>query len=317
MFGGILLIHIDDLVVTTPVEEILSLMRAELLESGITRFQKIKRNLNNVMTQCPFHSNGLENKPSFGISDSGECHCFACGWSSKRFDQFVSEVFGYYDGGYFGKNWIYTHMNDSYSARQIVLPFSKPSVVKSKKVVSEEELDSYRFIHPYMYQRGLTDELISKFDIGYDPNRGCLTFPIKDLHGDVVFVATRSVTSKFFTLPEQEYKPVYLAYMFTSGKFKKAVLVESFLNALTCWKYGIPAMALIGTGSKPQMEILRQLPVRHYIIGLDGDEAGEKGAQRLKHALQSHKILTRWKIPKDKDINDLDSDILTLQETFI
>lgn len=312
------MIRVGDVVVATPVEEILALMRNDLASSGVIRFQKIKRNLNNVMTQCPFHSNGLEKKPSFGISDTGECHCFACGWASKHFDQFVSEVFGYYDGGDYGRSWIYSQMNDPTAARRIILPFEEAKPKKPPKIIiTEEELDSYRYIHPYMYQRGLTDEIISKFDVGYDPQRGCLTFPIKDLNGDVVFVATRSVTSKFFTLPREESKPIYLAYMFTSGKFKKAVLVESFLNALTCWKFGIPAMALIGTGSKPQMDILRQLPIKHYILGLDGDEAGEKGVQRLKYALQGHKILTRWNIPKDKDINDLDSDILTLKETFV
>lgn len=311
------MIRVGDFIVSTPVEEILVLLRTELAASGVIRFQKIKRNLNNVMTQCPFHSNGLEKKPSFGISDTGECHCFACGWSSKRFDQFVSELFGYYDGGDFGRSWIYGQMNDPTAARKIVLPFESAKPNHNKVIISEEELDSYRYTHPYLYQRGLTDELIEEFDIGYDPNRGCVTFPVKDIKGDVVFVATRSVTTKFFTLPEGDSKPVYLADRFVTGKYKKAVLVESFFNALTCWKYGFPAMALIGTGSKPQMDILRQLPVKHYILGLDPDEAGERGVQRIKYALQGHKILTRWKLPKDKDINDLDSEIITLKEMFI
>ena len=311
------MIRVGDLIISTPVEEILILLRTELASSGVLRFQKIKRNLNNVMTQCPFHSNGLEKKPSFGISDTGECHCFACGWSSKRFDQFVSELFGYYDGGDFGRSWIYSQMNDPTAARKIVLPFEESKSKSVKTVISEEELDSYRYTHPYLYQRGLTDELIEEFDIGYDPTRGCVTFPVKDINGDVVFVATRSVTSKFFTLPEGDSKPVYLADRFVGGKYKKAVLVESFFNALTCWKYGFPAMALIGTGSKPQMDILRQLPVKHYLVALDPDEAGERGTQRIKYALQGHKILTRWKLPKGKDINDLDSEIISLEETFV
>lgn len=311
------MIRVGDLIISTPVEEILILLRTELASSGVLRFQKIKRNLNNVMTQCPFHSNGLEKKPSFGISDTGECHCFACGWSSKRFDQFVSELFGYYDGGDFGRSWIYSQMNDPTAARKIVLPFEESKSKSVKTIISEEELDSYRYTHPYLYQRGLTDELIEEFDIGYDPTRGCVTFPVKDINGDVVFVATRSVTSKFFTLPEGDSKPVYLADRFVGGKYKKAVLVESFFNALTCWKYGFPAMALIGTGSKPQMDILRQLPVKHYLVALDPDEAGERGTQRIKYALQGHKILTRWKLPKGKDINDLDSEIISLRETFV
>lgn len=312
------MIYVGNVVVSTPVEDILSLLREDLLQDGKIRFQRIKRNAHNVMTQCPFHANGMERKPSFGISDKGECHCFACGWSTKDFSVFVSELFDMYDGGDYGKQWIYQHMNDYTAARNIILPFTEKAEVAPKKtIISEEELDSYRYVHPYMYERHLTDSIIEKFDIGYDKERGCLTFPVKDLSGDVVFVATRSVTSKFFTLPEGENKPIYLAYMFTSGKYKKAVIVESFLNALVCWKWGIPAMALIGTGSDTQMSILRRLPVKHYVFALDNDKSGNLGISRMYRALKSTKLMSKWILPEGKDVNDLDGDIRNLKEVFV
>lgn len=37
------------------------------------------------------------------------------------------------------------------------------------KICIRKELDRYRYIHPYMYKRGMTDDLIEKFDVGYDP----------------------------------------------------------------------------------------------------------------------------------------------------
>lgn len=311
------MIHVGEVVIDTPVEQILEQLKIDLAEVGMVRFEKIRRTNSNVMTQCPFHADGLEKKPSFGISDSGECHCFACGWSSKYFDQFISELFGYFDGGEYGRSWVYTHLNDSSMNRSIQLNFGSKKQAVSKSIISEEILDSYRYIHPYMYQRHLTDEIIDEFDIGYDRERRCITFPIKDLEGDVIYVATRSVNSKFFMLPEGENKPIYCADRFVSGKYKKAVIVESFLNALTCWKFGIPAMALIGTGSSTQMSILRNLPVRHYVLALDPDDAGRKGMERIKIALRGYKILTMWKLPKGKDVNDLDSEILNLKESFI
>lgn len=306
-----------NIVITSSIEEILMLLKADLAASGIIRFEKIKRTSSNVMTQCPFHSNGLEKKPSFGISDSGECHCFACGWASKHFDQFISELFGFFDGGDFGRQWLQGQLSGGFTERHIDLSFNKPKQNTKVEIVSEAELDSYRYTHPYMYQRGLTDSLIEVFDIGYDRDRQCLTFPIKNLNGDVVFIARRSVNTKFFMLPYGKEKPIYLADLFVTGKYKKAVLVESFLNALTCWKFGIPAMALIGTGSHTQYPILKALPVRSYIIALDNDNAGKLGTRRLVNALSSSKKLTKWELPEGKDVNDLDSDILNMKEKLV
>ena len=48
---------------------------------------------------------------------------------------------------------------------------------------------------------GLTDEIIEMFDIGYDKDREAITFPIRNIRGDCVFVATRSIKTKFFGLP--------------------------------------------------------------------------------------------------------------------
>ena len=87
-------------------------------------------------------------------------------------------------------------------------------------------------------------------------------------------------------------------------------------NCLTCWKFDIPAVALLGTGAHEQYEILRKLPVRKLILGLDPDEAGYKGAERIRKNVGTSKLITQYIIPEGKDINDLDSGVLDLQEVF-
>lgn len=311
-------IKVENYTIYTPVDDILAILRIELSENGVDVFDIVKQTGNNFMTRCPFHKGGRESKPSFGISTDGQCHCFACGWSTSDFSQFVSALYGFDENSEFGKRWLLQHMSNAYQDREpLHLNLTRNNSKQHKTIISEEELDSYRYTHPYMYQRHLNDEVIEMFDVGYDQNRHCLTFPVKDLDGDVVSVVTRSVTSKFFTLPPGEQKPVYGAYLFTSGQYKEAVVCEAVLNALTCWKYHIPAVALFGTGSYYQIEILKRLPVRHYILGLDPDEAGEKGVARIKSGLGSSKILSRYKIPPGKDLNDLDEGILTLPKTII
>lgn len=92
----------------------------------------------------------------------------------------------------------------------------------------------YRYIHPYMYERGLTDKIVERFDIGYDRERKEITFPVRNIEGKCVFIAGRSVKRKFFRLPKGMDKPVYQAYRFSTGWYRTAYITESFLNCLTC-----------------------------------------------------------------------------------
>ena len=308
-------IHFDDYVIYSSISDILNVLKAQLYERNVIRFAIIKQTGENVMTNCPFHADGLEKKPSFGISEKGECHCFACGYATSYFPEFISNVMGIYDKGTYGKEWLLSQMalHDNTHHNKFTFDFlDKPRNVEDT-IVSEEELDSYRYIHPYMYKRHLSDEIINQFDVGYDKDRQCITFPVKNLKGDVIFVATRSVNSKFFSLPAISEKPIYAAHLFTSGKYAKAIICESIFNALTCWKLGLPAMALLGTGSYSQIKILSQLPVAEYYLALDPDKAGNLGCQRIYNALKGKHLLYRYTLPEGKDVNDLDVEFLKLK----
>jgi DNA primase len=308
-------------------------LKSELAIRGIDRFHIFRPNGSNIQTNCPFHKQGQERKPSFGVNDEKDkCHCFACGWSGSIEDM-VSELFGYNDAGKFGKNWLVKRFNsveietrpnilEGFNGRDIkndLLGYRCSSNICDKiynnqdNFIDDEELDKYRYIHPYMYERGLTDEIIEKFDIGYDGERYELTFPVRDIRGNCVFIAGRSVKSKFFRLPKELDKPVYQAYRFTSGKYKEAYITESFLNCLTCWKYGKPAMALIGTGNEKQYKILEKLPVRTYILALDPDEAGRKATERFKKNVHG-KIIKELEYTDARDINDLQEEFLNCKK---
>lgn len=112
-------------------------------------------------------------------------------------------------------------------------------------IITLDELKSYDYIHPYMFKRRLTDEIINKFDVGYDPKTQALTFPVW-VDGRCLFVARRRVNYKRFDMPEIYPKPIYgLDYLTTN----EVIVCESILNALTCYVYGKEAVALFGTGS--------------------------------------------------------------------
>lgn len=315
------MINVSDIIVYGELDEILETLQKELSLRGLNRFQRIKEGVDNIQTTCPFHKWGQEKKPSFGINKTtGKAHCFTCGWSGDL-TLLISQLFGRDDGGKFGKNWLLKRYNsiqvecrpnilDTFTGRK------KTKLQKELPFIADEELDKYRYIHPYMYERGLTDEIIERFDIGYDKTKKEITFPVADLQGTVRFIAGRSVEGKFFRLPKAIDKPIYQAYRFTAGAYRTAYITESFLNCLTCWKYGKPAMAMIGTGNKMQYEILNNLPVREYILAFDPDDAGRRATERFKKNVKNKIIKELQYEEEGKDINDLQQDFLNLNIIF-
>lgn len=293
-------------------------LKRQLDLQGVHLFHVIRDVGKDIMTTCPFHKGGQERKPSFGISKDMICHCFACGWSGML-DDVISLCFGYDDCGFYGTQWLTKNfVTVSIEQRKpIELDMVRNRPLEVKQYITEEELDSYRYYHPYMYKRGLTNEIIEKFDIGFDRNTECITVPVSDLNKNVVFIARRSVKSKFFSYPSGSEKPVYCGDRCMECSSQTPIVVtESVFNTLTCWKFGKPSVALFGTGSRSQYEILKKLPAKKLILALDPDEAGERGTKKLIEHLRGHKILTRLQIPSGQDLNDLDDKILDLREIF-
>lgn len=297
---------------------ILQRVRLQALSTGKDVFKDILETGDDIMVTCPFHKDGRENKPSFGINKNNmTAHCFTCGYSGYLYDV-ISKIFGYDDKGHYGKQWLKRNfVSVTLDTRErLSLNLDRNVSKKIDRYVSDKELDKYRYIHPYMYERGLNDEIITEFDIGFDIATNCITFPVLDINKNCIFIARRSVVCKWFNYPKRVEKPVYAAYKLMENVYRSAVICESIFNALTCWKYDIPAVALLGTGTKEQYTILNQLPVRKYIIATDGDDAGRFAAKKLRTNLSRKKIVTQWIVPEGKDLNDLDSDILNLQEIF-
>lgn len=347
------MIKLQDTIIQSDTQSVLDMLKFDLAQHGVDRFHIFRNNGENIQTNCPFHKNGQERKPSFGVNgEIDKCHCFACGWVGT-IEEMISELYGYQDDGKFGKRWLIKRFNtveietrpnimEGFNGRKINLfrgVYKKSSRTsgeigeviqgngneKSRTFeerdntviteITEKDLDNYRYIHPYMYKRGLTDEIIERFDIGYDRERKEITFPVRDIEGRCVFVAGRSVKSKFFRLPKDIDKPIYCSDKFRDGTYRTAYITESFLNCLTCWKYNKPAMAMIGTGNQRQYEILNKLPVREYVLAFDPDDAGRKATERFRKNVHG-KIIKELVYSDNRDINDLQEEFLNCKIIF-
>ena len=274
--------------------------------------RKQKRVGNYMQIYCPFHNDGKERKPSCGILlvdefrggkkyPQGFTHCFTCGYA-HNIEQTITDLLKQQDIQQSGIDWLVENIpgferiedsDDLIPSELMGSVMSKyaadyvKSLTSSKQTyVSEEELARYRFTVPYMYERKLTDEIIVKYDIGFDACR-------------------RAISTKFFSYPEGVVKPVYGLYELPKG-CKSVVVCESCFNALTSVRYGRPAIALLGTGNSYQIQQLKELGVNEFILAFDPDEAGKRATAKLKKALHSIAIVWSFEgIPEGKDLNDL------------
>ena len=317
------------------VEKILQTLESHQL----IRTNKITGNWFTVY--CPFHNDGNERKPSCGVLlkdeyrngkkyPQGLWHCFSCStvksmpdavtyilkqkniqsdglkWLSENVPGFEIDA----DFDYLIPPDMMQSLSNKYAIDYIQTSLNK----SSQSFVSEDELKNYRFTVPYMYERGLTDEIIEKFDVGVDmnwipPGRKkkvpCITFPIRDANGRTLFLCRRSIEGKLYNYPEDVIKPVYGIDMIPRG-CSSLIICESIINALTCWKWGYPAVALLGTGNPYQMQQLRELGIPEFTLCMDGDDAGKRATRRLKNNLNKNAIIWTIHMLDGKDVNDID-----------
>lgn len=320
----------NDLIILEDIYDVL--IRLKVDENNTNNYlSQIKKSGRNILMTCPFHKHGHEKKPSCGGTfNSPWFHCFTCGYVANILE-IINFVCNQPPQSDFAVKWVKANFTIAYvddrSLDSITERYKLPN--NNIKYVDESELEQYRYIHPYMYQRGLTDELIQKFDVGYDKYFKlknddsstsyipCITFPVRDKSGGTLFIARRSIQGKIFHYPAEVEKPLYGIYELNkyyptviNNEFhpiKELVICESIFNALSCWKYGVPALAMLGTGTMEQAMQIDKLNVDTLYLGLDPDIAGDKGTKRLLDRLHRNKIYI-FDVPTGKDINDLTKD---------
>jgi len=317
-------LKINGLEFNAELGEILAELTVQLRINNIPLLEKQKETSTHYQVTCPYHSNGMERRPSAGIRKSdGKFHCFACG-EVHELNEVISHCFGYVDDvlGKFGWDWLLKNfMTISVEERKDVqLDFSRDSVSNStndedhrldnnyhSEFVTEEELDKYRFIHPYLLNRGISKEIIEIFDVGFDVETQTCTFPNLNKQGICLFVARRSVKNKFFSYPKDVKKELYGIYQLYNLKpFPSEVYVcESMIDCLYLWTFNKPACALNGLGNDIQFKQLIELPCRKLILATDMDDAGQKARTRIREKLKNKKIITEVILPNGrKDINE-------------
>ena len=335
---------INDIQFNVELKDILEELISQLRANNINLIQKHKDGPTHIQICCPYHAGGQERRPSAGIrKEDGVFHCFACG-EIHSLQEVISYCFGHTDDivGSFGWQWLLKNFATVQveERKDVELDFGRTNTVfdssnrdrlkqhfqsnrQIERYVTEEALNKYRYTHPYMYKRGLTDDVIELFDIGYDSSTQSITFPIKDIDGNCLFIASRSVKTKFFNYTEGVEKPLYGLYeimKFYNERYliSEVIVCESMLDALSFWTIGKFACALNGLGNELQFKQLRELPCRKIILATDMDERGLAARKRIRQNIQNRKIVTEYLFPKGrKDANECTKEeLMNLEEVF-
>lgn len=350
---------INGTIFTTDLMEILQELKRQLLVNQINLLGKMFDSGEDIMICCPFHKGGQEKRPSAGIRKSdGLFHCLACG-ETHSLPEVISYCLGYNDPfGNEGYKWLCKNFSalEVENREGIKLDMARNNISDKSGIlanynhsksacVTEEELESYRYTHPYVWERGVNDDTIELFDIGYDMHTNSITFPVRDIGGNCLFVARRSVDSKRFDLPKGIEKPLYGLYelnhlldtaptievnVMYDGKYmgnyttghvfgwNAIYVVEGLFDCLRLWSVGKPAVAGFGClFNRLQIDQLNKLPTRKLILATDNDKAGLNARDRLR-GLIKNKIITEVELPIGrKDIGECtDEEIQMLREVF-
>lgn len=256
------------------------------------------------LVYCPNPSHDNSQTPAFQVNlREPLVHCFSQCGISGTFEHAVCVVEGLYD--HFKVEEAPTKQERirrtnraKREAKKLILKGARPGVRRS--VISKIQrpktvvLDYERFLPPvaveYLEWRGINENSISLWEIGWDKREKRIVIPAHDEHGRMKFLIKRAVSKS------QQPKYLYSEdatktdYLFGADKLSNSanvVLVEGSLDVIRLMQHGLTAAAILGTGiSQRQIQILaRRRPRRIYLM-FDRDIAGvrniEIAIQKLK-----------------------------------
>lgn len=290
------------------VDEMVSLCR----ELGL---QKIKVRGDNIMYCCPFHG---EHNPSCGISASKEVGgCFACGQhfnliqlvahcKSCSILQAIEFLSATLNKDFRSVNKTSLKLYDEVGkVEEEILPYASLAPFRSGEIS-----------HPYLLNRGFTEEDFVKFNLGWDFDKKRITIPFFNENGELLGFSARAVLNEADLGYESIYGTTakYVIYNhFNAKKYfyplnlfkiedRTIILVEGLLDAIWLHKAGYENTLSIVSAevSKEQIRKLKLFNADKIILCLDNDKAGQKGCERLYKMLKKDFTFKKCNLPEGK-----------------
>ena len=253
-----------------------------------------ERNVNirkNFICMNPEHS---ESDPSMSYDRRrNKVHCFGCGADYDIFNLIGIEYdLDDYQSQFNKACELYdVDIEKEYTPK--TKPIKKPKNERRSEVVQMNAIDYYkaceRVVHKtdYFKSRGLSNETINNFALGYDETNQRAIIPVSPS-----FYLSRSVTGKNFYNPSG-VKSVIFNLKALQSRNKPIFVVESTFCALSVIQSGGVCIGLNGLNNISQLvEVIKehQLNDLKLIISLDNDKAGKEATHSLMANLKELNI---------------------------
>lgn len=227
---------------------------------------------------CPFHANTFD--PAFVIDkEKGLYHCFnpACG-ATGTLENLLTRLKN--ENPYQARRTIMKYGTESHadlSDRLAAILEDAPEFVPFPTEPVErmsQDLWTHQQALDYMHGRGLDDETLKHFEVGYSAKKNMIIMPMHDPTGMLVGFVGRSIQDKIFKNSNNLPKAQTMWNLHRARKHGDTVIVcESCIDAMRIHQAGYPnVVALLGGHLSPfHKEQLNKYFTR-IIIATDFDE---------------------------------------------
>ena len=273
--------------------------KKEDLKRGLTVYMQqitqADRRAGHNMYKCPLCGSGnhssRDSNGALSIRDGIAWHCFSCGKGGDIFT-LIKEYEGIAD---------FTAQAER-AAQILGIDLKQPASTQPKKRLSEKKPEPKRVSFKdyvdkchaaagkteYFKSRSFTDDIVERFYLGYDENKGAIVIPY-DREG--TYYITRSVKDKIFRKPKSDdagIEPLYNKAALYSNK--PCFVCESPIDAISIMSAGgglCTAIALGGTGHRKLIEAVElKKPSCMLVLSLDNDDAGRKATEAAAEELK-------------------------------
>lgn len=277
----------------------------EILESE----GKIENRGNGYWT-CPFCGSGDKKNYTAAFHISGTSyHCFSCGEHGDIFD-LVAHIEELPD------DWK-KHYN---RAVKIMRPYLEGSMDTTKRDIQnipkvQEIVDYTDYLQQcssnvgktdYFNQRGLSEDTIKRFQLGYDEKKNLVTIPYNpDCKGYVHRVLWNS-DNKYCKFGNEIFN---IQALYSDGKY--LFVTEGQIDAMSFEEIGINSIGLGGVNEVSKLVCqLKENPCdKTLVLALDNDKAGRRATGRFIEELADAEIvqnyiMNSWLYGEYKDANE-------------
>jgi len=257
--------------------------------------------------RCPFHS---DNNPSFAVNKkTGLWICHGCNekgnWNNllrrlginQKFPELQEVSINTIDN-------IISEITDF---------LDTPNLDNENKYLDDSFLKKYNFPHNYWSERGLSEETIENFELGYDPLTNAGIIPLRTYNGHLLGVIRRRFDPDAnikYLYPKGFSKASYLfgAHQYSSGGFQNQNMKKlNYSGGLALVEgVGIPALAILGSNfSEIQKVLLTRLNPSYIVLCFDNDKAGKLASASVCDKIDIPVMVSKYKKGWANDPADL------------